>query len=142
MKSSLRGSAWWVWLVPLLIGADLPVLIVGFGTARVTDNAVFSLWAWVSAVLITALAAWAANRNVSYGYWLGMLTSSVGLSLLVFDRLLWENRGDLFKNLDRLPGFLRSQAASDIDLMRTLGLFAIGVGVLFLVYDAIAQRRR
>jgi hypothetical protein len=115
---------------------------LGFATARVTDNAAFSLWAWVSAVLITTLAVWAANRNVSYGYWIGTLISSIGLSLLVFDRLLWENRADLFDNLDRLPAFLRHHASTDIEMMRTLGLFSIGVGVLFLVYDVIAQRRR
>jgi hypothetical protein len=142
MKSSLRQSPWWVWLLPTLIGADLPLLVVGFATARITDNPVFSLWAWVSAVLITTLAIWAANRNVSYVYSLGILTNSIGLSLLVFDRLLWNNRSDFFENLHRLPAILRNHVSPDITLMRTAGLFAIGVGVLFLVYDAIGQRRR
>lgn len=142
MKSSLRQSPWWVWLLPTLLGADMPLLVVGFATARITENPVFSLWAWVSAVLITTLAIWAANRNVSYVYWLGILTNSIGLSLLVFDRLLWANRTDFFENLYRLPELLRNHVSPDITLMRTAGLFAIGVGVLFLVYDAIAQRRR
>jgi hypothetical protein len=142
MQTALRKSAWWVWLLPTLIGADLPLLLLGFGTARVTDLTLFSLWGWLSAVMITAVAVWAASRSVSYVYWLGILTNSIGLSLLIFNRLLWDNRAELFDNLHRLPVFLRSHASSDIMLMRTIGLFSIGVGVVFLIYDAIAQRRR
>ena len=138
MSLSLRKSPWWVWMLPTLLGADAPLLIIGFGTARLTDGAVFSLWAWISTVLITTLAFWAANRNVSYIYWLGILASSIGLSLLIYNRLLWDHRTEFFENLYRLPRFFQT---FDITLVRTAGLFAIGVGVVFLVYDAIAQRR-
>jgi len=142
MRTPVRQSPWWLWLLPTLIGADLPLLVLGFGAACVTGNTIFSLCAWVSAVAITAVAVWAANRNVSYGYWLGVLTGLLGLSLLVFDRLLWENRSDFFLNLSRMPALLRPHLSAGITVIRTLGLFSIGVGVVFLIYDAIAQRRR
>lgn len=141
MPSSVQKSAWWVWLLPTLIGADLPMLIVGFALEKVTGYALFTLWGWLSAVFVTVLAMWAASRNVSYGYWLGILTSGIGLSTLVLHRLLWENRADYYGNLHHLPAVLRTVMGADIAVFKTIGLFALGVGVLFLVFDAIAQRR-
>jgi hypothetical protein len=125
----------------MLIGADLPLLVIGFSVAKVTGYSIFSLSAWLSVVLITVLAVWAANRNVSYGYWLGILTSSIGLSVLILYRLLWEFRAEYYENLHRLPAILRAVMGADIMLFRTIGLFALAVGALFLVYDAIVQRR-
>lgn len=139
MPRSLRQSAWWVWVLPMAIGADLPLLGLGFFAAHITDNTLFSLCGWLSAILVSSLAIWTASRDISYGYWLGILSGTTGVSFLVFHRLLWDNRKEWYDNLYRIAPGLRQ--ALDLDLLRYAGLFAIAFGVLFLVYDAVAQRK-
>ncbi len=139
MPVPLRRTAWWVWVVPMALGADVPLLGLGFFSAFVTDRPVFTLWGWLSAIFITALAMWMASRDISYGYWLGILASTTGVCLLLLHRLLWEHRKEWYDNLHRLTPVLRQNA--DVELLRYVGLFAIVFGVLFVIYDAVAQRR-
>ena len=140
MPASLKNNAWWVWLLPTILGADAPLLAVGFGAAHVTDQPFFTLWGWLGALCVTGLSAWMASRGTSYGYWLGSLSSLTGICYLVFYRMLWIHRGTFYANLPHLPFQLGTRLNLDILLMRDVGLAAISVGVLFIVYDAIAQR--
>ena len=141
MPTSLRHSAWWVWLLPTVVGADIPLLAIGFAANGITGHTLFSLWAWLSVLVVTCLSAWTANRGITYGYWLGVLSGVTGLSYLAFYRLLWNQRQDIYANLHRLPFDLGNKLNLDIKMVRDVGLFAIGVGMLFLLYDAFRQRR-
>ena len=141
MPIPLRQSAWWTWLLPMLFAADLPLLSVGLFTAYATDNSLFMLWGWFSVILVTAVTVWVASRDVSYGYWAGILTCLTGVCMMVLYRLLCLHRQDVYDRLERVPQFLRAALTGEITLVRDLGLLPIVVGALFLAYDAFSQRR-
>lgn len=140
MKSQMRPSAWWIWLLPSLIGAALPMLVLGMLTTAYTTQFRFSLWGWSAAILILAVAVWAASRGLSYGLWLGLTAGVIGISLLIFHELIKpvvEDRTLAY----RLPTFLSGHPDCKLQLIRSIGIGAMVVCVLFLVGIFISRRR-
>jgi cation transport ATPase len=140
MTSQLRQSAWWIWLLPAMIFAALPLLVIGLLTQASTNQMRFLLWGVSAAVLVLAVAVWAASHGLSYSLWLGLTAGVVGIALLIFRELIAPLVTDP-TSAYRLPAFIRARPGYMLHLFREAGVGAMVVCVLFLIGEFITRRR-